>query len=125
MAVSTAVPTISDQNHTWFDGRMMHYLGTLAIGASPLTYTTGGIALSLALPLLKSSRVPFYVIVLGQNGFTYVYVSGTDETSGKLKILVQDGVAQDPLTELTNGSAIPLGVSGDTIGFHAIFLGQN
>jgi hypothetical protein len=125
MAASVATVSVLSDNQTWSDGQMMHYLGTVSIGAAPLTYTIGGIVMSLALPLIKSVRVPQKMHVYGQLGYVYAYVNGTDNTNGLLKIFVQDGVSGNPLKEVANGLVIPAGVSGDTIGFEAIFLGQN
>lgn len=125
MAASVATATV---NGSYSDSRY-HAWGTLAIGASPLTYTSGGIACTFVptsgfstptnKPLL-ASVVPDFVIVEGLAGYTYSYIPGATLGAGLLKILVQDGVSQNPLAELTTNSAIPAGVSGDTV----TFIGQ-
>ena len=62
MAESTAVLTVTN---TWSDGKRQHVVGTIAIGATPLTYATGGIAMSLADPKIKSSRSPILIQIKG------------------------------------------------------------
>ena len=114
MAESVVTVTVKQ---TWFDGKMLHVLGTLAIGASPGTYSTGGIAFPLKDPLIKAQRAPQKVSVSGIAGYQYAYVAGTDNTNGKLKILAS--------TTETSSGAMPAGISGDTIQFEAMFLGQN
>lgn len=124
MALATAVVSVTDNRKTWVEGPMYNVIGTIAIGASPLTYAAGGIVMSLLGGLIKASRTPVRVLVTGIAGYTYVYVPGTDASNGLLKVLVQDAVATNPLAEIAT-AAVPAGVSGDTITFHAKFLGQN
>ena len=125
MAAATAVPTVTDQfvDHA----QMYHVLGTLAVGASPLTYTTGGIAINLLGGNVKASRTPKKVEVIGQAGYIYRYIKGTDASNGLLMIFAQTNAAAEdaPLGELTNAAAIPAAVSGDTVQFEAMFLGMN
>lgn len=118
MANAVATIAVSSMDQTWFDGKMFHVLGTVTIGASPLDYVSGGIAMSLSHPLIKAQRAPQAVYINSQNGYTYAYVPGADVTTGLLKIFTALGV------ELTV-TTIPAGNSGDTITFEAIFLGQN
>ena len=98
-------------------------IGTVTIGASPLTYTTGGITMPLADPKMRASKVPDILRVFGncsvagQGQFEYVYVPGSLRDTGLLKIF-SAGV------ELVGASATPPGVSGDTINFEAIFKGM-
>jgi hypothetical protein len=125
MAVAVATVTVASNTSTWIEGGIFNCIGTVAISPSPATYTTGGISMPLQGGLIKASRKPVRVSVTGINGYTYQYVNGTDNSNGTLKIFVQDAVSQDPLVELTNASAIPANVSGDTISVLAQFLGQN
>ncbi len=123
MGLSTCVATVPDMNSCWFDGKMMHYHGTIAISASTDTYPTGGLTLSLVLPLIKSTRLPQFVKVWGQSKqsgqtqYDYSYVPGTTLANGVLKIFT--GGAE------VSAGATPSGVSGDKIEFEAVFLGQN
>jgi len=121
MALSTAVPTVTSS--LGGSGRY-RVTGTLAIGASPLTYATGGIVLNFLQSAIKASRTPLNVVVRGISGFIYAYVKGTDASNGLLKIFVQDAVAANPLAEMANALAIPAGASGDTITFEAEWLGM-
>lgn len=124
MATAVATPTVTQ---TWFDGKMFHAIGTIAVDANPDTYATGGLVLDFAQDLIKAQRVPQFVDIKGQAGYQYTYINGTDVTDGLLMIRAQtNGAAEDdPLGELTNGAAIPAACSGDTIKFHAMWLGQN
>ena len=101
--------------------------GTAAFSASPATYAAGGIAISwkgLASNKTSSagdgttSGTPFFArfTSVGGSGFVYVWNKSTE----KLQIFT-GAAAQSALTELTDGAAIPAGVSGDTIGFEARF----
>jgi hypothetical protein len=122
MSVATAVVSVVDQRSTWHDGSKYFVLGNIAVGASPLTYVTGGIAMSFFIPLIKASRTPIIVLITGQSGYVYQYVPGTDASLGLLKIF-QQSAATSALTEIP-ASAVPAGVSGDTINFMAIFYGM-
>jgi hypothetical protein len=120
MALSTVTVSVK---HVWSDGVMLHVLGLIAIQASPGTYPSNGFTLSLSDPLIKAQRAPKKVHVYshakqnGQTQYDYTYVTGTDNTNGKLKIFTGGA-------ELA-AAATPSGVSGDTIAFEALFLGQN
>lgn len=120
--VTVSVPSI---NSGHVIGNKYQVSGTMAITVSPATYTTGGISCSLTHPLIKATRVPLSVIVLPLSGYEYIYVPGVDASSGKLKVMVQDAVSTNPLTEFTSNGAIPAAVSGDTLIFTATFIGQN
>ena len=120
MSDAVATPTVQ-ANCTWSDGKMFHAVGTLAVGASPLTYAAGGIVLNFALdPLIKSQRVPVFVEIEGRAGYQYTYVPGTDITNGLLMIRQSAGSAA-AFGEIPT-AAIPAGVSGDTIKFHLMSL---
>jgi hypothetical protein len=126
MAAAKAVPTVPDMNSTTFRAPYFEAVGTVAIDASPATYTLGGIACSLALPLVKAQRAPKNVDVFGKAGYIYRYIPGTNVTNGKLMIFAQTNAAAEdaPLGELADNSAIPAACSGDTITFKAEFLGM-
>lgn len=102
-------------------GNMYEVSGVISVGASPLTYATGGIAFPLNNPLIKASRTPLYVMVYGIAGYQYTYIKGTDVTNGKLMIR-QCAAATNPMAELST-AAIPAAVSGDTITFIAVWKG--
>lgn len=125
MAAALAVVSVADIGKTAVYGNKYEVMGTVAISVSPATYTAGGILMSLAHPLIKAGRAPISVSVQGVSGVIYSYVPGTDATLGKLKIQVQDATNNNPLKELTDASAIPAAVSGDTVNFYAIWVGQN
>ena len=122
MADAVATITVS---RVWIDGGMQHVTGTVAVSAAAAAYVADGIAMSLRDPQIKSSRVPIDVSVGGRGGYTYSYVNGSDNSDGLLRIFAQTNVAAEdaPLGQLAV-AAIPAGVSGDTIGFHATFRGQ-
>ena len=122
--MAAAIATLTVGN-SWDD---IKYVvgGTVAITASPATYTAGGIAFNLNQSDVKASRTPSDVQIQGVSGYIYSYVKGSDNSNGKLKIFAQtSGAAEDdPLGELTDGAAIPAGVSGDTISFQGRWKGM-
>lgn len=102
------------------------YSGTASFGASPLTYATGGIAVSW--PSLFNSAGELFTAEettpieadfwsVSASGYWYVY----NQSTGKLQILVGGSTTSVPSAELAAG-AVPAGVSGDTIYFRAEFL---
>jgi hypothetical protein len=122
MAVATAKVTVIATDTTQ---SCEHVYGKVAVDASPATYATGGIAMSLSgFDQIKSGSVPLEVTVNSKSANTkkyiYQFVTGTTLANGKLQIFVQDATAGNPLNEMAAG-AIPAGVSGDTIGIRAIF----
>jgi hypothetical protein len=130
MAAAIATVTLTDERNSWVAGNKYYAIGTLAISASPATYTTGGIACSLFLPLIKATFTPLLVRVVGQGAgatgtlFIYVYIPGVDASSGLLKIFSGGAGSAAGLSEFTSGGTIPADVSGDTITFEAIFNGM-
>lgn len=90
-------------------------IGTLAVAASPGTYSAGGITCPLNIYAIKATRLPLRLSIGGQSGYVYKYIPGTTLANGKLKILT-GAAAQSPLTELSAG-AMPAGISGDVITF--------
>jgi hypothetical protein len=130
MAAAVAVASLTDERNTWVAGNKYFAVGTLAISASPATYTTGGIACSLFLPLIKATFPPLFVRAWGQGLgatgtlFVYEYVPGADASAGLLKIFTGGAGSAAGLSEFTSGGTIPADVSGDTITFFACFSGQ-
>lgn len=118
MADSTVVATFySYPNGNDNTMRRQILRGTVAIGASPGTYTAGGYALNnvFAQEQVKSSdynapaSLKFYSV--SGSGYTYVWIRSTN------KLMVLTGsAAQSPSAQLSNGNT-PAGVSGDTIEF--------
>jgi len=123
MAAATAKVTVTQ---TDVAGKLMRIFGTLAISASPATYTPGGIALDFNDPLIKSASVPIFVQIQGQAGYIYSYIPGTDNTTGLLKIATMTSTpsAREPLFEYPNATAIDAALSGDVISFLAFFPAQ-
>jgi len=123
MAAAVATLTVTKQ---WAD-QAYHVLGTVAITVSPATYTTGGIVFNLNQASVKASRTLENATILGQAGYTYRYIKGTDNSNGLLMIFVPKvtgEAADDPMVELSNALAIPAGLSGDTITFAGIWKGM-
>ena len=125
MAVAVAAHTITN---TSFDSSNITVRGTIAFGANPLTYATGGIILDFTgQDQIKSGSLPSQVLIKSAKAaaapntseFVYTYLPGTTQANGKLQILT-GAAAQSALAELAAG-AVPAGVSGDTIIFEATF----
>lgn len=121
MATATAVVTINAYPNG-VDNTLRHEVvfGTLAVSASPATYLTNGLPVTFdtaSKEKVKSSTlVPMWGFIQGVAGYQYTY----DPVHGTIRIFESPAVASAPSvaapgTELTNGSAIPAGVSGDTI----------
>lgn len=118
--VTTNVPSLSSMTDFGYQFR-----GTATISASPATYSAGGIAMNLNQAAIKAQRTPLYVYInAGTNGYIYEFIRGTDNSNGKLKIYVQDAVAQNPLIELTDATTIPAAISGDTLHIWATYRGM-
>ena len=117
MALALATPTVTQQ---WFDGKRLHIIGTIAIGASPLTYAPGGPVMDLTGVGILSSRIPEWAHIKGAAGFLYRYIKGATNKLGTVMIFAEGAVsANAPLLEHTT-AAIVAGVSGDTIDFYLI-----
>ena len=116
MAAATVTVSVVD---TWFDGKYLHVIATLAIQANPATYVTGGLTVNLNDPKIKAQRAPKYVDVTSQSGNLYAFIAGSNNTNGLLKLFSAVN------TEVGNGVAIPAANSGDTITCEFYFLGQN
>lgn len=116
MADAVATPTVSSTDQTQ---QCEHAFGTLAVGASPLTYATGGLVLSFAgLDVIKSGAVPREVRVWSEptsgspSGYQYGYVRGTTRDNGKLAIL-QSGAGT-----VTGNVTVVGGAIGEAIGIN-------
>jgi hypothetical protein len=94
--------------------------GKAVIQASTATYAAGGLALNWlqAGTLNTTATAPLWVAFQSVSGSGYVYL--VNASTGKLQVF-SGAAAQSPLTELTDGEAMPAGVSGDTINFRAEF----
>lgn len=116
MATATAVFTPAKYpNGNDNSQRNQHLYGTIAVQASPATYVTGGLPLTIApgsAEAVKSLNPTNFVwadvdSITAGNGYT------VQLSASKLRISVAGA-------ELTNGEAIPSGVSGDTIQAHLV-----
>jgi hypothetical protein len=125
MADAVATPSVTLVTN---DQKTVKVFGTVAIGASPLTYTAKGLVMDFSsIPEIQSIEAPLEVRIFSSqpagSGATAMYVynfnPGTDPSDGKLQIFT-GAAAQSALAELSNG-AIPAGVSGDVIHFVATF----
>lgn len=121
MAAAIAVPTVVVSKNI---GNFYEVIGTIAISASPATYTGGGIACNFFQDLVKAQSAPVLVVITGESGFIYAYVVGADASAGLLKVFVQDGVSGNPLAEIANSTTVPAGLSGDVISFRASWTGM-
>lgn len=120
--MADSVVTVTVQKTGLFPNRGYEVKGTLAVGAAPGTYPTGGYTVSFADSNIKASRVPKEVTIHGRAGYVYTFIPGTTNADGKVMVLT-GAAAQSPLTELAAG-ATPAGVSGDTIQFTARWDGM-
>ena len=120
--MAAAVATLTVGN-SWADQKYW-VGGTVAISASPATYTAGGIPFNLNQSAVKASRTPSDVQIQGTGGYIYSYIKGSDNSNGLLKVFVQDAVATNPLIEMADALAIPAGLSGDTISFQGRWKGM-
>jgi|SRR5579872_4080379 len=102
------------------------YNGTAAIGASPLTYASGGVPVIWSqmanaegelFTAEEATPIECWFESVSGSGYWYVYNAATS----KLQIFVGGASANLPAAELAAG-AVPAGVSGDSIVFHAEFL---
>lgn len=120
MAASSVTVTVQQ---SWVEGKALRVIGTVVFGASPGTYSTGGLTLPLTDPLIKAQRAPISCKLLSQSNaaaqadYAYKYIPGTTNANGLVKIFT--GSAE------IAASAMPAAVSGDVIQFDALFLGQN
>ena len=132
MASATATVTVNTYpKGLTSDQRFLHVFGTIAISASPATYTTGGLALNfnplsngengfIQLDVPNTTPVQVYIDSVGGGLFEY----GWNKANNTIQIFAASAGAAGsaPFAELGNGVAIPAGVSGDTIAFEAVFV---
>ena len=117
MAEAVATPTVTKKFKV---GRVIRAYGTIAIGADPLEYATGGIVCNFS-GAVPSSKVPLRVELTGKAGFIYNYDPGTTIANGKVMVWTNTaGGANNALGQHT-AAAVVAGVSGDTIRFTADF----
>lgn len=121
MAASTVVLTENKfPNGSDMTQRRFHKYGTVAISASPGTYTTGGNAFTFAAPVFDvSSQTPIDLEIKSVSGSGFIYQ--WNKASNTVQIFTTGTASGDALNELAAG-ATPAGVSGDTIVYHAQFL---
>jgi hypothetical protein len=123
MAVAVATPTVTFKDATQ---GLLHYVGTVAISASPATYAAKGLVMDFT-GLVDTDQPPLAVsvrsAVAAGSGATALYLynfnPGTTPANGKLQVFT-GAAAQSALAELADG-AVPAGVSGDTVVFEAWF----
>lgn len=95
------------------DGGGMEVIGTIAVGASALTYFTGGIPIAWPATVKTETGLPVFMDIQGMQGtFSYRY----DIANGKLRIFIVSTQA-----EIANGVAIDALISGDIITYLAKF----
>lgn len=117
MATSTTTLSLS-RNKEDVTERHFAVIGTVTVNAGD--YATGGLTLSLADASVNASWLPVWVEVISNtSGYIYRFSPGTTLANGKLLIFVQDGTT-GPLKEIA-ASALPAGVTGDTIAIRAEF----
>ncbi len=80
MTVATAVATVVEK---YADLSRLHVFGTIAVGAGPLTYATGGLVASL---VAISRHAPIDLKLSSLAGHRYEWVPGTTPANGKIKI---------------------------------------
>ena len=110
-----SVTSMTD-NNTFVAGNKFWIIGKITFTGAD-SYVSGGITASLASPLIKSSRVPDFVAMVGSSGYVYNYVPGTNITNGKIKIF------SGALAEISAGT-VAAGIQNDVINLFAVFPGQ-
>jgi hypothetical protein len=128
VAVATAA-LIPDLNSVDVTEKTIILRGTVTVGASPLTYATGGITLDLTAfgDFLKSGSLPTEVKIWSNAPasapntaqYLYSFAKGTTQKNGTMQVWT-GAAAQSGLAELSAGS-VPAGVSGDVISIRAEF----
>ena len=116
--------------------RRVSYSGQAIVQAAAATYTTGGLGTLTSGSLnwqsmtdqttgevvivetaTQTQPIMVYFTSVGGSGFVY----GWNKSTNKFQIFTTGTATQSGLAELTSGSAIPAGVSGDVIEFDADF----
>lgn len=120
MATATATATVDLTRRPDVSERYFGIFFTVAVSANPDTYATGGLTLSLAVKNNPANRPPVLVWVWSEdpaNGFIFGYQTGTTISNGKLFIMASQTVAAGTgpvCIQMTNATAIPAAISGDT-----------
>lgn len=105
--------------------RMIKVSGTVVIQASPAEYATGGLALSWNVEPIKAqganAGAPVDVFFESIAGGLYDY--GWNKANGTIQIFTASAAVAGGAVyeEMPNTTAIPAGISGDTIRFEAWF----
>lgn len=116
MATATVHAVLPDPRaDIWADLARILVVGKLTIDAGPATYITNGLPIGPGLgnELIKSQKLPIFMLTYSNTTPGNVYAF--DIVNNSLRIFVA-GV------ELATAAAIPVGISGDSINFFAIFL---
>lgn len=135
MANATVTLTLNAYPNGMDNGeKYLYCFGVAAISASPATYPTGGLALNWTtlttvpegaqIPVNPTDiAAPVEVRFESQAGSGWVY--RWKKSTNTLQIMAASGGTAGtgaPEEEMTNATAIPAGVSGDTIAFKATFV---
>lgn len=130
--MATATATITYDNPIVFSDNDQHscwMYGTVAIQASPATYATGGLALAWGVGDFPkvNNQVPDDVFFYSANpsgtttgGYGYMWNKATNKFVIMAATTVTAGTGAQQ-QEMTNTTAIPANISGDTIRFEARF----
>ncbi len=120
MATATATATVDLTRRPDVSQRYFGVFFTLAVTANPDTYATGGLTLSFAVKNNPANRPPVLCWVWSEdpaNGYIFGYQTGTTIANGKLFIMASLTVVTGTgpvCVQMTNGTAIPAAISGDT-----------
>lgn len=120
MATATATATVDLTRRPDVSQRYFGVFFTIAVTANPDTYATGGLTLSLAVKNNPANRPPVMTWVWSEdpaNGYIFMYQSGTTIANGKLCIMASVTVVNGTgpvCVQMTNATAIPAAISGDT-----------
>lgn len=102
-------------------GRHCEYYGNLTVSPAADFYTTGGLTMSFAgVSGIVHHEPPVACRVWSEtpgNGYLFMYVTGTTNANGKLVVLASLTVVTGTgptVVEMTNSTAIPAAISGDT-----------
>lgn len=120
MATATATATLDTTIPPDVTERYFGVYYTVAISASPDTYASAGLTLNLAKAGVPASAKPVFVNVWTEDpadGFEYKFQRGSRIDNGLLFIMAAFTVTSGTspkVVNMTNGTAIPAAISGDT-----------
>lgn len=106
MAIATTVTRQFD------NGQSLEVIGNLALSGN---YASGGVAIPWTGVNIKSTQLPVFVHVQGNGGYFYEYVVAT------AKLITRECAASATLAPEIAATTYPVGVSGDTITYRAVF----